>query len=459
MRRHSDRHPVRDSRPGGAGAPAFAAFSMPAAVLLVAAVLAGAGGCAAPPTGPRGLPRYRTGGLPFPGLFSLYATADPLSLGRHRAGYEQREPADEEVERGIVYTTRAGFLDIAHVRITVDTTRYCVEALRGAVARGDTTLTLNGSNKSLFHVTLCYPPGWADAPAAGRDALADALCLRAGQRLAYLMMTWHELASWFGQRQLFFIDETPSAFTWEDTMSHVVGIRVAERALGRAAADSGEDAFDDAVTAALDSELLLLGAVAPSETDEAVRAVRGRWWAGGRPLKRQVDVGLSDDVVYPWLVPGLWFVPPATAPRPFRLPREGDVLGPGAPEFCTVLIEPRIEEAARMRRLLPGRPEWFSRDRDVPLLLEAVRRQMRRRFGEQVDEPWPAPADASVAAAPKSRSAGRQRPLTAAASISPASRPTANAPSPRPASPVANGSAQTVRSVPAMAQAAPRRPG
>jgi len=65
------------------------------------------------------------------------------------------------------------------------------------------------------------------------------------------------------------------------------------------------------------------------------------------------------------------------------------------------MIEPRIEEAARMRRLLPGRPEWFSRDRDVPLLLEAVRRQMRRRFGEQVDDPWPAPADARVAAAPK----------------------------------------------------------
>jgi hypothetical protein len=68
-----------------------------------------------------------------------------------------------------------------------------------------------------------------------------------------------------------------------------------------------------------------------------------------------------------------------------------------------VLIEPRIEEAGRMRRHLPGRPKWFCRDRDVPLLLAAVRRQMRRRFGEQVDQPWPAPSDARVAAARKNR--------------------------------------------------------
>ena len=411
MRRHIDRRPVRNSLSGGSHAPAFAAAGMPAAAFLLAAVLMGAGGCVSTPPGQ---PRYRTGALPFPGLFSLYETADPLQLGRHRAGQERRA-ADDEVERGIVYTTRAGFLDIAHVRIAVDTTRYCVEGLRGAVARGDAELTLHGPDKSLFHVTLNYPPGWADAhagaSAAGRDVLADALCLRAGQRLAYLMMTWHELTTWFGYRRLFFVDESPSAFTWEDTMSHVVGLRVAERALARAAADSGgpagqgdsDGAFDDAVTHALALELVRLGAVAPNQTDEAVRAVEGRWWAWGRPLKRQFDVGLSDDVVYPWLVPGLPFVPLALAPEPFRLPRESDLLAPGAPEFCTVLIEPRIEEAGRMRRHLPGRPKWFCRDRDVPLLLAAVRRQMRRRFGEQVDQPWPAPSDARVAAARKSR--------------------------------------------------------
>jgi hypothetical protein len=218
------------------------------------------------------------------------------------------------------------------------------------------------------------------------------------------MMTWHELITWFGHRRVMLIDESPSAFTYDDGMSHAIGLRVAERAL-RGSTDRGNGAVadgprppidwrngDPAVTAALRAELADLGAVTRAQTDRAARAVEGLWWARGKPLKRQLDVGLSDDAMRPWLVPGLPFAPPAEVePQPIRLPSLADVAGRDCSSFLSVRIEPNIPEANRMRAAVPGAPAQFAGERDLALLLAATRRAMRVQLAADVDRPWPAP--------------------------------------------------------------------
>src|SRR6185295_8360402 len=72
-------------------------------------------------------PRDRIGSLPFPGAFTLYHASDPNFLGHHCYEHSAVLAADEA--NGIVYTTRAGFIDLAHVRITIDTVRFCTERI------------------------------------------------------------------------------------------------------------------------------------------------------------------------------------------------------------------------------------------------------------------------------------------------------------------------------------------
>ena len=340
-------------------------------------------------SGCKGAPRSRLGALPFPGKLTLYNAVDPERLGRHRYGWVPRFFRTDEKQRGILYTTRAGFLDVAHVRITIDQARYCTRAFADAIDRGDTAFRLAGPNQSVWHVTLNYPPDWPDLPPEERRALADELALRCGQRLGYLMLTWHELITWFGYRNVFVVDERRSAFLPDDVMSHVVGLRVADRAFRQSG--TAREVSDDTVTAALAAELADLGAVPPAQTDAAARAVAGHWYADGEPLKRQPDVGLESGVVRPWLVPGLPFALAPAEPEAFPLPRLDDVAGRHLSGFCTAEVEPRILEAGRMRRHLPGRPARFSAERDLPLLLRVVREQMHHTFGPEVDEPWPAP--------------------------------------------------------------------
>ncbi|HEV7298015.1 MAG TPA: DUF4056 domain-containing protein [Tepidisphaeraceae bacterium] len=349
------------------------AFVMLLALLVTAG---GAGGCA--------VPRSRLGALPFHGIFTLYSTTDASDLGRHRHGRWPRMFQTDERERGIIYTKRAGFLDVAHLRITIDWTRYYVLQVRDAMNAGDAQLTLPGMNNARLHVALHYPQTWDQQTPEARAALVQEVSIRTGQRLAYLMLTWHEAISWFGNRTVFFVDERPSAFTYDDTMSHVIGIRVAARAL----ADESRS-FDDAVTLALSDELWALGAVSPRQTDEAVRAVQGHWWANGRPLKRHYDVGLTSDVVYPWLARDISFASDRK-PEPFHLPRLDDVYGQDWSGFYSAEIEPRISTASRMRQSVAGHPERFSHDEAMPQLMDVIRSEMDSQFGAEVNEPWPA---------------------------------------------------------------------
>ena len=79
-----------------------------------------AGGCASS----AGAPRMRLGSLPFPGVFSLYEEANPDDMGVHCAGTTLARIGQKgERERGTLYTRRAGFIDVSHMRESIDWVR------------------------------------------------------------------------------------------------------------------------------------------------------------------------------------------------------------------------------------------------------------------------------------------------------------------------------------------------
>src|SRR5215212_6292895 len=110
----------------------FSASRWAAAAVVALSLVAGAG-CASSASPVDEPPRDRMGSLPFPGTFTLYRIADADRLVQHRYERTPRLFREDEGKHGIVYTTRAGFLDVGHIRITVDTVRYCSNHIREAI--------------------------------------------------------------------------------------------------------------------------------------------------------------------------------------------------------------------------------------------------------------------------------------------------------------------------------------
>ena len=332
-------------------------------------------GCASPPQ-----PRGRLGSLPYPGMFTFYVALDPAAMGRHR--YEDFPPPWSERGLGLIYTRRGGFLDVSHVRWTIDWTRYLALRVRTALRRGDKTLIIDGPDRDTLRLTF-DPPADLDA------ATVDALSIRVGQRVAYDLGLWHEVISWYGYRSSGVWPEDRSAFTWDDVTAHLVGLEIAGRALAVEfaegdAADASQ--FDSDVTVELNRELADLGAVPPEETTAAARRVEGAWWRGSDPLKRFFDTGLDGTPVRPWLVAGVATFPDAR-PAEFALPTLANVNGRDLTGSYAMEMQPHIFEAGRVRADLPEHPTWLRPTRDLPILIAAVRRRMRQKFGSGFDDP------------------------------------------------------------------------
>lgn len=220
---------------------------------------------------------------------------DPDSLGRHGYWLNWSE------RNGIVYTCKAGHIDIAHVRKAVDWTGYLAALTLECVAHGRTEFQFKGREPSLYHVQLTYPENWERLPLPERVRVAREVSRSLGQYLGYTAMTWHEILTWFGFRPQGYKSEFPSAFSWEDTYSNLLGTHIAARALRAEDRD-----FSEAVTSILEETLEMLEVRSAQEAKRTTDTVRGRWFTkkGLFPVivKRHLDLGYNDGYVSPCLV-------------------------------------------------------------------------------------------------------------------------------------------------------------
>lgn len=231
-------------------------------------------------------PPTRFGSLPFPGAASLFAAAEPGRLAPHYYRPRYARPFHAEGDRGIVYTQKAGFVDISHAREAMDWTRYISMQLAAAPVNGNArTATFRFEN---LHVSVSTP---AEASDHERIDVAAAI--------TYRLLAWHEVSTWRGYSLVPFVSERRSAFTPDDLTAHAIGVRVAIDVLQYA---HDLDTYERHAGAALERALAALEPLPPEEAQALCRRLEGVWWQGLECRVADTQMGLTSGVKYPLLV-------------------------------------------------------------------------------------------------------------------------------------------------------------
>lgn len=274
-----------------------------------------------------------------------YATAthsvhfvDARNLGRHSYRFLWSE------RNGIAYACRAGHLDIAHARKAADWTGYLAAVTLRNLEGGHAAFQFRGIEPSVYFVTLGFPPDWNRLGEADRQRVARDVSRELGQYLSFTALTWHEILTWFGYRPRPHVSEFPSAFSWEDTYSNLLGVHAA----GMALKDENLP-FSEAVTVVLARLIEELGGQPAEVAKRAAQSQSGRWYSkrGFSTVvhKRNFDVGLDDGFVTPCLVPGV-DVCAGQAPLPLAVPTLEALARHGF--SAHVQIEPRVWEQKKI---------------------------------------------------------------------------------------------------------------
>jgi len=322
-------------------------------------------------TGFSGPPKIRFGTYPTATVGTFFLGPN---LGRH--GY-RLQPGEKN---GVSYTCRGGHIDIIHVRIAADWTAYLATETFQTLMSGKPGFSYKlAVDRSHNYVSFTYPPDWDRLSHVEREATAREMALAIGPYLSYTMTTWHEILTWFGFRCIGVATEFPSAFSWEDSYSNLIGTRVAVRAL-----QDTRHRYNEAIEIAIDEEMKALGIQPAGVARRATERVKGEWFTGSvlffvNIKKRNFDVGLDDGYVTPTLLPGPIGCPTA-APLSYPAPTLHEVSRRG----FSVQIETRSKEWERDKIF------WVlfgdRRDRRVqpiihiPLLMEHVRRDAVARY-------------------------------------------------------------------------------
>jgi len=200
--------------------------------------------------------------------------------------------------------------------------------------------------------------------------------------LAFTMTTWHEMLTWYGFKCIGPFPEFPSAFSWEDSYSNLLGIIVGARAL-----QDSEHEYNEAVKIALDQEMQKLGIQPAHVARQASESVRGKWFTGNIIFhvdmkKRNFDIGLKNGYVTPTLVPEVSACPDAQ-PTPLAVPRL-DVLAKYG--FSANLeIEPHEWERGKILRIVyknePGKR--INPDQHFALIMDQIRRDAAAMYGPE----------------------------------------------------------------------------
>jgi len=323
--------------------------------------------------GPR--PRSRLGTYPTSTLGANFS--NPQRLGRHGYRFSLSE------KNGIVYTCRGGHIDLAHLRIAADWTKYLTDKSYRHLMDSDTRFSYKlAVDRSRHYVTLSYPSDWAQRSQAQRAVVAKEVAAALGPHLAYSLTTWHEILTWFGFKCVGLPTAFSSAFSWEDSFSNLLGTHLAVRAL-----QDTERSFNEAMTIALKEEMDKLGTIPSGAAKHATNQVKGDWFTGSSlffvdVIERNFDIGLEDGTVTPTLLPSVSECQGAVAasyPAPTL-----DVL---AQHGFSVKLEIEAHEWEKNAILAVAYPHARQREKRVepavhfPLIMDHVRQDAVRRYG------------------------------------------------------------------------------
>ena len=308
--------------------------------------------------------------------------ADPNDLGRHCLD------ACRDEKLGLVYTCRAGFIDIGHLREAADRTHYITQITYNNMMQSNTDYSYRVIEPSHYSITLCYPDHWKELSRQKREVTAREISIQLGQYLAHTSLIWHEILTWYGFSSVGLFPENISAFSLEDPYSDVLGTLLAVKVLSDPHCFYEDSAFEEAMAAVIDETMTELDAQPPDTTEQAAKKIKGDWYEGGyyffvEMKKRNLDVGLYDGAVTPWRVPGIC---PETALQDCPAPNFGFLEDYGFK--IKIRIKPvefqkgQIYAAAKLKR-----SDRITPYIHFPIIIESIRKEAKQHEGNNVDTP------------------------------------------------------------------------
>jgi hypothetical protein len=306
-------------------------------------------------------PRTRVGSYASPAPGTFYT--DVKHLGKHC----YTNPLGEH--NGIVYTCRGGHIDTAHVRIAADYVWYLYQLTNQALVTGNPQIKFKMNiEPSRYTATFRYPAWWHSLTPEKRAAISDEIAFELAQYFSYTLSCWHEVLTWYGYKSVGIFPEYPSAFSWEDNFSNIVGVKV-----GAAAVRDKKHDFDTALTLAIADELEMLGAESSQVSKYAAEKMKHIWYSGEVLVdmkERNMDLGYIDGYVHPTLVPGI--CEPAI-PALYPVPTE-NVLKKYGFEMKLILEPKEMERRKILSIIYPhGKGKYVDPARDLPTIIEHIR--------------------------------------------------------------------------------------
>ncbi len=327
-----------------------------------------------------GPPRIRFGTYPSANIGTFFKGPD---LGSHGYGFRLSE------KDGIAYTCRGGTIDIIHVRIAADWTAYLAAVTYRHLMNDDAGFSCGlAVDRSRSFITFTYPEDWDCMPKPEQMKIARDVALIVGPYLTFTMTSWHEMITWYGFKCMGPFPEFPSAFSWEDSYSNLLGTIIAVRAL-----QDSQHKFNEAVKIALDQEMQTLGILPAGAAKRATETMRGKWWTGNVIFhvdmkKRNFDIGLNDGYITPTLIPQVAECPDAE-PISYPVPRLDSL---AQYDFAAkVEIEPHEWESGKILRLVYGdQPQKrIKPEEHFAVIMNDIRREAVAMYGPEYE---PAPA-------------------------------------------------------------------
>ena len=318
-----------------------------------------------------GSPRMRMGCLPTstPGGSFL----KPERLGPHSYGY-----LGAFFERdGIVYTCKAGHIDVTHLRWNADYAKYLAEKTKKTLMNNKKGFSFKIVLEQSRHVLRFeYPESWINMPEDQKAQAAQEIAYMIGPYIAFAATTWHEIVTFYGTHYVGFEPEANSSFSWEDSFSNLLGTHLAVKAMM-----DTEHSYNKSMTIILDEELEKLGVRSKKEALAAAEKMRGEWFNGNffvETTMKNFDIGL-DGAVTPTLVPeAKGCETKAVSYSVFTT----DILNNYGIKM-TYQIKPNIFEAGKIYKAI-GHKDVFPA-RDYPAIMADIKRQAAEK-GYKYDE-------------------------------------------------------------------------
>ena len=242
----------------------------------------------------RGIP------IPFVKVSNIVETSD-IGVHTYDAGLvghgTDRDEIKDNEENGVIYTCRAGFVDLAHIRDYSDWTIYLAFWIHNHLGE-DLEMQLPpelGPRKILIH---------SFDPSGLSRQQKVILAVSMAQWAAIRLSAWHEIAQWHGHGLKAF-PEYPSAYSVEDLYSNILGAKIAA-AIIYSGGSKSDQLYSRNFDQWLKNILEHLGAQ-PIEVSRAyMKAVDQHWWDSNERLpnkyivlKRNYDLGHIQQPVIP----------------------------------------------------------------------------------------------------------------------------------------------------------------